>query len=325
MSTTNETLHCQSIQENSTLFLRIMMIIEMIVGLPLNIIALVIFYVGMKLWKPHTLFLFNLLLADLLVLISIPFRFDTEFQGDYWRFGEFWCNINLFMLAVNRSASIAFMTVVALDRYFKVVHPHYRISRITLTQSGWLAGLIWIVVVAFRIPLMTTKLLHKFSHQGQNFSWCRSFNSYSVIPLAIQVHYVAFIAEFILPWPLLLFCSARIVYFLHKRQLDGQKKVRKAMRVVCVISLVFTFCFMPSVVTGLAGVFIKKLYPEDCKLYNNATHLFMIFIGLTYLTSALDPVIYCFSSTIFRDALKSCISHLGFKNNFRAANSSDTS
>ncbi|KAG7999899.1 Hydroxycarboxylic acid receptor 2 [Nibea albiflora] len=324
MNATNEAFHCISIQNSGTLFLRIMMIIEVIVGLPLNIIALVIFCAGMKLWKPHTLFLFNLVIADLLVLISVPFRFDTQFRGEYWRFGKVWCNINLFMLAANRSASIAFMTVVALDRYFKVVHPHHRISHITLTQSGWLAGLIWISVVAFRIPLMTIKLLQKGSHEGQNFSWCRSFNAYNVTPLAIKVHYVAFTAEFFLPWFLLLFCSAQIAYSLHKRRMDKQKKVQKAILVVGVISLVFTFCFMPSIVTGLAGMYIRVFHPKDCKLYNHTTHLFMNCIGFTYLSSTLDPVIYCFSSTIFRDALKSCISRLGFKN-FRAANSSDSS
>lgn len=216
------------------------------------------------------------------------------------------------------------MTVVALDRYFKVVHPHHCISHITLTQSGWLAGLIWIVVIALRIPLMTTKLLLEGSHQGINFSWCRSFNAYNETSWPIRVHYVAFTAEFILPWILLLFCSARIVYFLHKRRMDRQKKVRKAILVVGVISLVFTFCFMPSFVTGLAGVYIKVFHPNNCKLYNQTTHLFMICIGFTYFSSALDPVIYCFSSTIFRDALKSCISHLGFKKKFRAANSPDT-
>ncbi|XP_073338539.1 hydroxycarboxylic acid receptor 2 [Pagrus major] len=308
-------MHCQSTPGHGISFLMIVMISEMIVGLPLNIVALLIFCFRIKFWKPHTLFLFNLVLADFLLLISIPFRIDTELRGDYWVFGQVWCRINLFMLAVNRSASIAFMTVVGLDRYFKVVHPHHRISRITLTQSGWLAGLIWILVIALRIPLVTTNLLH----QDGNDSLCRSFNSYKVIPLPIKVHYVAFTAEFFLPWFLLLFCSARIACHLHKRQIGKQKKVRKAIRAVGVISLVFTICFSPSILTGLGGALVKYFHPKNCKSYNLITKLFITCIGFTYLNSALDPIIYCFSSSLFRDALRSFISHLGFaKKNVRA-------
>ncbi|XP_076599475.1 hydroxycarboxylic acid receptor 3 [Chaetodon auriga] len=312
-------MHCQSTADFGAVYMCIVMIIEMIVGLPVNLVALWIFCFRMKFWKPHTLFLFNLVLADFLLLISVPFRIDLEIRGEYWVFGQVWCRMNLFMLAVNRSASIAFMTVVALDRYFKVVHPHHCISRITLTQSGWLTGLMWTVVIALRIPLLTTNLLY----QDGNVSLCRSFSSYNAVPLGLQVHYVAFIAEFFLPWLLLLFCSARIAFSLHKRRMDKQKRVRRAIRAIGVISLVFTICFMPSILTGLGGVYIKYFHPKDCNTYNVITHIFKMSIGFTYLNSTLDPFIYSFSSSMFRDALRSLISPLSFtKKNVRAA--SDT-
>ncbi|XP_033469717.2 hydroxycarboxylic acid receptor 2 [Epinephelus lanceolatus] len=314
---TNPFLHCQSTQNPAPVFLGIVMITDMIVGLPASIVALWIFCFRMKCWKPHTLFLFNLLLADFLLLISLPFRIHSDLLNTYWVFGQIWCRINLFMLAVNRSASIAFMTVVVLDRYFKVVHPHHCISHMSLAQAGWFAGLIWTVVIALRIPLVTTNLLY----QNGNISLCRSFNSYNEEPWPIKVHYVAFIAEFFLPWFLLLFCSARIACSLHQRRMVRQKRVRRAIRAVGVISLVFTICFMPSILTGLGGIYIRYFYPKDCPSYNLISQLFVICIGFTYLNSALDPVIYSFSSSMFRDVLKSSISCLGFvKKNTRPAN-----
>uniref|UniRef100_A0A671V850 Oxoeicosanoid receptor 1 n=1 Tax=Sparus aurata TaxID=8175 RepID=A0A671V850_SPAAU len=296
-------MHCPSTPGQETSFLTVAMICEMIVGFPLNIAALLIFCFRMKFWKPHTLFLFNMVLADFLLLISIPFRIDNELRGDNWVFGQVWCRINLFMLAVSRAGSIAFMTVVALDRYFKVVHPHHCISRITFTQSGWLAGLIWTLVIALRIPLVTINLLH----QDGNVSWCRSFNHYEVVPLYIKVHYVAFTAEFFLPWFVLMFCSSRIACHLLKRHIGKQKNVQKAIRAVWVITLVFTICFLPSILTGLGGVFIKVFQPKNCMSYNLITKLFIACIGFTYLNSALDPIIYCFSSSLFRDALRTSI------------------
>lgn len=313
-------LHCPSAKEMGGLFLPIIMSIEMIVGLPANTIALWIFCFRMKLWKPHTLFLFNLVLADFLLIISVPFRIDTHLREEDWVFGALWCRINHFMLTVNRSASIAFMTVLALHRYFKVVHPHNCINSINITQAVCLTGLIWTSIITLSIPLLITDLLHK-SH---NISMCRSFHAYKIVPSTIMIYYVAFIVEFFLPWFLLLYCSVRITCFLRQRQMDRQKRVRRAIIVVGVISLVFTVCFMPGVITGLGAIYIKVFHPKDCLSYELFTQTFKLSIAFTYLNSTLDPVIYCFSSSMFRDILKSSIAHLCFvKKTFRPVNSTD--
>ncbi|CAN9499572.1 unnamed protein product [Ophioblennius macclurei] len=300
----NSSIHCLDVHQSTNrgvyVFLQIILFTEMIVGLPGSVLALWIFCFRLKVWKAHVFFLFNLLLADFMLLASVPFRIDTHLRGDDWVLGPLWCSVNLFMLSVNRSASIAFMTVVALDRYFKVVHPHHCVNRINATHARWLSLLIWMTVTLSRIPLLTTDTLHK----NGNVSHCRSFHSYKVTPLAMKVHDVGFTLEFFLPWFLLLFCSARIATHLHQREMDKQKRIRRAIQAVFVISMVFTLCFMPSVVTGLLGLYLKAYHPLDCTSYNRVSQLFMMCIGFTYLNSALDPIVYIFSSAMFRVALK---------------------
>ncbi|KAK7901475.1 hypothetical protein WMY93_018244 [Mugilogobius chulae] len=297
----NQTLHCSFGTETRTSFLFLLMIIEVAIGLPVNILALWIFCFRMKFWKPHAIFLVNLMLADFLLLICVPFRIDAHLRGDHWIYGAIFCRINLFMLAVNRSASIGFMTIVALNRYFKVLHPLSCVSLMSSRNAIWLSTLVWILVIVFRIPLLTTNLLH---HKG-NRSLCRSFSSYRNPPLAITVHYIAYVTEFILPWFLLIFCSARIIWYLKRQeQIIQQRKFKKAIRSVAVINLVFTICFLPAIVTGLGSLALKKFRPRDCEGFNKMTLAFMAGIGLTYLNSTLDPVIYTFSSSMFRNALK---------------------
>ncbi|KAM7408169.1 hypothetical protein PAMA_002046 [Pampus argenteus] len=306
MNETNTSWQCSTTQDGSV-FTLIFMIIEIIVGLPGNIMAMLIFCFYMKVWKPHTLYLFNMVLADFLVLISVPFRVDAHVRGDNWVFGEVWCRINFFTLAVNRSASIAFMTIVALDRYFKVVHPLHSISHMTLTQAGKIAVLIWILVIALRIPLLTIKLLH----QEGSLTLCRSFNSHKVMPSVIKMHYVVYAAEFFLPWFLLLFCSARITCYLRQQKMKQQKRVQKAIIAVVGISLLFTVCFLPAVITGLHVIYLNTFYPDNCMSYKRIILVFIMCISVTYLNSALDPFIYSFSSSMFRDALRSAMSHVG--------------
>uniref|UniRef100_H2L7S9 G-protein coupled receptors family 1 profile domain-containing protein n=1 Tax=Oryzias latipes TaxID=8090 RepID=H2L7S9_ORYLA len=280
-------------------FLQFVMILDLLVGLPGIIMALWIFC-KMKDWKPHIIFLFNLVMADFLLLISVPFRIDAHVQGGSWRFGSLWCRVNIYTLTVTRSASIAFMTTVALNRYVKVVYPHHWISKLSSVAAMRISALIWVVVTALRIPLLTTNVLHE---SEAKVNVCRSFDNYKVIPKPLYLHYVLYIFEFILPWLVLLSCSIQIPYHLRKRRIGNREIVRNAIRAVMVITTVFTLCFMPSVVTGLGSVYFQSSSYEKCK-WNQA---FMIGIGFTYLHSALDPVIYFFSSSTFTQTFKKSV------------------
>ncbi|KAM4730488.1 hydroxycarboxylic acid receptor 2, partial [Anableps anableps] len=283
-------------------FLIIFLTIETLVGLPGSILALWIFCCRIKLWKSHITFLFNICLADFLLFLSVPFRIDTHLQKDNWKFGQVWCRINLYMLSVNRSASISFMTAVAIDRYLKVVHPHHPISRLSSSQARKVSALIWLVVSLYRLPLLMTNLLHEETEK----KLCRSFHYYTDIPLAIKVHYAAYVLEFILPLFLLFFCSVRIACQIQKVKME-RERAQRAIRAVMVINMVFILCFMPGVVTGLVGHYIKTFHPEECESYKLWINLFMVSIGFTYLNSALDPVIYFFSSSVFHDTLRNSL------------------
>ncbi|XP_076831037.1 hydroxycarboxylic acid receptor 2-like [Brachyhypopomus gauderio] len=302
--------HCG--QEHQTLVAKILppiLIIELLLGLPGNLMALYVFCHRTVHWRPTILFLFNLVVADFLLLVSLPFRIDNLRRGENWVFGDAWCRINLFMLAVNRSASIGFMTAVAVDRYFKVVHPHHKVNSMSSRQASGIAFFLWTVVIALRFPLLIEKLLSE--DKSKNISICRSFSSYNNPSPGIKLHYNLYIAEFFLPLLLLLFCSFRISCVLRRRQMDKEKKVRRAIRTVLVIVGVFVVCFLPGIATGLTAVFLKSLGNKYCDAYKLSSQLFSLSIGFTYLNSALDPLIYLFSSSMFRNAVRKTVNRTG--------------
>ncbi|XP_061086386.1 hydroxycarboxylic acid receptor 2-like [Conger conger] len=284
------------------------MIIEFLLGLPGNVMALWIFCCRLQAWRSNTVYLLNLMVADFLLLAAMPLRIDTLLRGENWIFGDTLCRIDLFLLTVNRSASISFLTIVAVDRYFKVVHPHHQANRMTAQQAGLLAGAVWAAVVLVRVPLLSNRLL--WNHGNQSF--CRSFSSSWALSAGMWLHYVMYLAEFFLPFLLLVFCAVRISCTLRLRGLVRARQVRRAVRVVLVIVAVFTLCFLPGVTTYLAALLIHWFQPQDCEAYLLAGELFSLSLGFTYLNSALDPVIYCFSSSTFRNGLSTSINAVGF-------------
>ncbi|XP_026858308.1 hydroxycarboxylic acid receptor 2 [Electrophorus electricus] len=308
----NDSHHCGQVPQTLVAtFLPPILIIELLLGLPGNLMALYVFCRHFQCWRPTILFLFNLVLADFLLLVSLPFRIDNLLRGENWVFGDAWCRINLFMLAVNRSGSIAFMTAVALDRYFKVVHPHHKVNSMNSHQAAGVAFFIWTVVSALRLPLLTNNLLSMVENNGTNISICRSFSSYKNPSVGIKLHYNVYIAEFFLPLLLLLFCSFRISCVLRRRHMDKEKKVRRAIRTVLVIVGVFIICFFPGIATGLTAMYLTKMGKEYCNGYILNSQLFSLSIGFTYLNSALDPVIYLFSSSMFRNTVRKAINRTG--------------
>ncbi|XP_036429300.1 hydroxycarboxylic acid receptor 2-like [Colossoma macropomum] len=309
MSSSYNNTHCGlSPQSLVSSILPPVLIVELLLGLPWNLLAFCVFCRHLQSWTPNVVFLLNLVLADFLLLVSLPFRINYLQKGEDWVFGDAWCRINLFMLAANRSASIGFMTAVAVDRYFKVVHPHHTVNFISSQQAAGIACFIWAVVFSLRLPLLLTDdLLMKHD----NRSYCRSFNPYKDPKPGIMLHYTVYLAEFFLSLMVLLFCSFRICCILHRRHIDKKKNVRQAVRIVSVINVVFIICFCPGVATGLTALYMKKLGEEHCYIFKQSGELFVMAIGFTYLNSVLDPVIYGFCSSMFRDAVKKMINRFG--------------
>ncbi|KAF3703116.1 12-(S)-hydroxy-5,8,10,14-eicosatetraenoic acid receptor [Channa argus] len=131
-------------------------IVIIILALPLNASVLHLFIFKLKFWKSHTnnVFLFNLALADALLLLCLPLKAYNFIQGRRRSGNGTLCKAMLFMLFLNRGASIAFLTVTSIDRYFNVVRPGRKNVLRALKKSPEISVLIWLLLLPLTIPTM---------------------------------------------------------------------------------------------------------------------------------------------------------------------------
>uniref|UniRef100_A0A3P8SSS7 Oxoeicosanoid receptor 1 n=1 Tax=Amphiprion percula TaxID=161767 RepID=A0A3P8SSS7_AMPPE len=282
--------------------------VDVVLGLLGNVVALWIFCFKLKAWNPNNLFLFSLVIADFLALVSLPLRIDALLRG-YWVFGDAICRINLFLMFSNRTASIALLTVVAVYRYFKVVHPHHRFNRMTRRQAAVVSLFVWLLVVAPRVPLLAFNHIKGSGDRTQCFFFTSYKEASRAIVVLVAMHRILTVLEFVVPLALLLFCSVRISRFLRQRQMGKPDKVRKAMRVCAAIVAVFMVCFLPTTVTTIGLWAVRSYRPWDCNAFYTFTQLNIVSLGLNFLNSALDPIVYVFSSSMFRKALLGALPH----------------
>lgn len=147
---------CEATHKALYKFYAAVMIVIFILALPLNASVLHLFIFKLKFWKSNTnnVFLFNLVLADILLLFCLPIKAYNFIQGERRSENEVVCKAMLFMLFLNRGASISFLTVTSIDRYFNVVHPGRKNLLRALKKSPQISILIWLFLLPLTIPTM---------------------------------------------------------------------------------------------------------------------------------------------------------------------------
>ncbi|CAK6956001.1 hydroxycarboxylic acid receptor 2-like [Scomber scombrus] len=279
--------------------------LEFMFGLMGNIVALWMFIFHMDEWKPNSVYLTHLAVADSIVLFCLPFRADYYRRGKDWIHGDALCRILLFLLAANRAAGIFFLTAVAVDRYFKIVHPLNRINRMGLGYALWVSLGLWALIFVATGYL----LADEHFYENNNRTQCESFNiCMGFTPLSTW-HNTFYVMQFFLPTAIVAFCTFRITWQLRIRTVDKKGKIKRAVQFVLAVALIFITCFFPSTISRIA-VWILKVWYNECKYFEEANLAFYTSVCFTYFNSVLNPVVYYFSSPVFSGTFQKLIDKL---------------
>lgn len=284
-----------------------MLILDVVLGLPGNILAL--WLLGFKApWKPANIYLLNLALADVLLLIALPFRIDSVLRGS-WIFGDPFCRINFFMLSVNQSASIAFITVLVVDRFYRIVHPHHPVCHLSIKSIVMVSCGVWAAVVTLCLPLLVTQLLR--SSGNSSVLICQNIDIWTNLGAGMRVHNSLHMIQFGVAFMLVVISCVRIFYHIRdNKKLREHRRMKRTVYLLLTVVIMFTFCFLPNYITGFAAFFLGDV--SSCSSYAVVGEVFSVSLCLVFLNSALDPILYTLSSACFRDALKEKSNATGF-------------
>lgn len=271
------------------------LIIIFVLGSLFNGVALWAFCFHIKTWKSSTVYLFNLSVADFLLMICLPFRTDYYLRNMTWIYGDIPCRLMLFMLAMNRTGSIFFLTLVATDRYIRVVYPYSKINFIPTKLAAVIACAVWLVTI-----LLTASILTKV-YTGRDMSTKAYCDSFMVCPADSSWRDILFIFKFFLPLCIVLFCTGCIIWRLRQRNLDKNVRIRKAVKVIMLVGMVFLICYLPSVSTRIEVLRIQASSErKKCSVYRIIDNAFYIAICFTYINSMCNPLVYYFSNPSLR-------------------------
>uniref|UniRef100_A0AAY4D370 G-protein coupled receptors family 1 profile domain-containing protein n=1 Tax=Denticeps clupeoides TaxID=299321 RepID=A0AAY4D370_9TELE len=213
-------------------------------------------------FTPVNLFMVNLLVSDLMLVCSLPFRATYYLMDSDWVFGDTLCRVMSYVFYINMYGSVYFLMALSVVRYVAITRPYlYRQN-----QKGRLAAVVccvlWLLVSLPSIPML--------------FSGVR-------LDTIIALNYSATLFGFVLPFLVISVCYVFVVHTLLRRcRAQGTRTLRynKSCSLVAVVLLIF----LQSICSGGFG--------GSCEYVNGVRRAAVVTLCLAAANSCVDPILY---------------------------------
>uniref|UniRef100_A0A8I6GDR0 G-protein coupled receptors family 1 profile domain-containing protein n=1 Tax=Rattus norvegicus TaxID=10116 RepID=A0A8I6GDR0_RAT len=264
-------------------------------GMPLNGAVLWLSWCQTKPWSCTTIYLMNLMVADLLYMLSLPFLIITYAAGDTWLFGETLCRLVRFLFYTNLYSSILLLTCISLYRFLGVCHPLSSLSFRTHRHTWQAAATTWTLVVVQLLPTLV------FSHTDyvNGHVICYDTASPENFDHFFAYSMVLTLSGFVFPSLIILGCYSLMVRSLTNPAEDlpttGHAARAKSIRTILLVCSLFMLCFVPFHIARSFYLVIRFLNSQDCQLLLAASMAYKICRPLVSASSCLNPVLYFLS------------------------------
>ncbi|CAB4065996.1 ASTA-R [Lepeophtheirus salmonis] len=258
----------------------------------------------------------NLALSDLLLLIiCIPPTAVDYAVG--WPFGKELCIVVQYLIHVTVYGSIYTLVLLSLDRYLAVVYPVQSITIRTVCNAFIVISITWVLAFTSCSPiffLFHTKTVSSIKTNEERNVCTFNRDEYShIVEVTYQTTF--FVTSLVIPVIAIISLYISMLHRLWRgtaathgrgpardKRCVGQENKRRVTRMIIFVVIVFVLCWSPLQVVMLLKSF--KLY----EINQTSLVAFQIICHcLAYCNSCLNPFLYAFLSSNFRETFKKSI------------------
>ncbi|XP_014685596.3 proteinase-activated receptor 1 isoform X2 [Equus asinus] len=263
-----------------------------VISLPLNIMAIVLFILKMKIKKPAMVYMLHLAMADVFFVSVLPFKISYYFSGSDWKFGSEMCRFVTAAFYCNMYASIMLMTVISIDRFLAVVYPIRSLSWRTLGRASFTCLAIWALAIAGVVPLLLQEQTTRVP--GLNITTCHDVLNKTLLEGYYAYYFSAFSAVFFfVPLIISTVCYVSIIRCLSSSAVANQSKKSRALFLSAAVFCIFIVCFGPTNV--LLILHYSFLFPISTT--EAAYFAYLLCVCVSSISCCIDPLIYYYASS----------------------------
>lgn len=269
-------------------------------GLIANLISLLFF---IRTWRtkasssPVNILMVNLLVSDLMMVCSLPFRAAYYLMQSHWAFGDVTCRIMSYIFYINMYGSIYFLMVLSVVRFVAIVKPFQYIRWQSSRRAWMICVVVWLIVSVVSIPLLRAGT----SEDEQGRMKCLELDR-SLLETIIILNRGVLVLGFVVPFVVISVCYIFAAFYLLKLKRKSQRSQfnhRKSCSLVIIVLLIFLTCFMPYHV--VRTIFLeaemevtKNGYGKSCYYIQRLREAAVVTHCLASGNSCLDPLLFFF-------------------------------
>ncbi|XP_009895150.2 P2Y purinoceptor 2-like [Dryobates pubescens] len=257
-----------------------------------------VFCFRIKQWDSGTILQFSLVLGDILIIPAAPLRISYFSLGNQWLFGQFLCQLEVFLHSTHMYSSIYFLMVICIHRYFVVVS--YK-SKTLWKEKSFLIKLslfIWLILFIQGLPyffLLKTSVI-------DGSAKCLNIHQSDLSSVYFFYNAVLVVFSFLLPFAISLTFGVLLgaaINQVAKKGFRGKKMKSRSLQMITVSLVIFAACFGPLHICRTIAIAVKY-YGLACKLLQQAELAYYISWVFTMANTCLDPLIYVFANDKFK-------------------------
>ncbi|XP_061452776.1 C-X-C chemokine receptor type 3-2-like [Rhineura floridana] len=246
-------------------------------------------------WLFADCYLFQMAVADLLLVLVLPFR-ATQFTQS-WIFGEIPCKLVGLLSTMNSYGTIFLLTCLSVERYLVIVHAIQLHHHLTLSHNYLISTLVWITCFS----LSGTELHFRtvaYIPQAEAVICHLGFDAKEAESWRLGLRLVAFFFGFFLPLLVMAICYCRIFRRLYQARIFCK---HLAVRLLVVILVLFLLCWGPF----HGFIFVDSLQrlghlARDCAREKMLDFGLLFTESLGLVHCCLNPLVYAFLGVKFQ-------------------------
>ncbi|CAM9409712.1 unnamed protein product [Lampetra planeri] len=279
-------------------------------GLVLNLAVLLVYALHHGAQTVADVYVTNLTVAELLLVVNLPFWATAVKQGLNWPFGDFMCRATNAVLYVNKYASVFFLTAVSLDQHQVICktmqsHAKRRVSRVRLRCVA-----LWLCSLLLGLPVVIFRNVRPLP---ENDLPAVCFLDYPSPAWNVVNRILLDVLGFVLPFTTIGVCGFRIRRSLLRSRVStrsggelvasGARDQERSRAIVAISTVVVGFfvCWFPFHFNSCCGWLLKTdVLADKCwwELLWNLCSQISTYFG--FLNSCVNPALYFTASRAFQ-------------------------
>ncbi|XP_063765971.1 P2Y purinoceptor 1-like [Eleginops maclovinus] len=236
------------------------------------------------------IFMFNLGVADLLYLFTLPFLVHYYMNDSRWEFGQPFCKVTRFCFNLNLYGSIGFLTCISIYRYLGIVHPMRVMGKISSRHSLAVSTLVWLLVI---IQILPDIFFKKNDLKSNNSCYDTTSNDQIQDYMPYSIGWT--VTGFAIPLVIILLCYGHVVVVLVKNSSNVNPMLKqRCVKLVMVLVILFSICFIPYHIFRNVNL-NTRILKQSGVCYASFRNIYIAHqVGrfLASLNSAINPLIY---------------------------------